>query len=91
MIEDLNIREARRSQLYRQEIAERETEDVLERALLKAKHSKESGAISAVEYHQIADKVSALKKLRFTESYEKIQDRDTFEYMKYKVAAEVGG
>ena len=70
---------------------ELETTDVLERALLKAWHSKLSGAITAAEYHQIADKVAALKKLRFVEHFERIQDRDTYEYMKYKVAAEVGG
>ena len=29
--------------------------------------------------------------MRFTEEYEKIQDPATYEWMKYKVAAEVGG
>ena len=32
-----------------------------------------------------------MKKLRFTDEYERLQDRETYEYMKYKVAAEVGG
>ena len=32
-----------------------------------------------------------MKKLRFTEEYERLQDHDTYEWMKYKVAAEVGG
>ena len=32
-----------------------------------------------------------MKKLKFTEEYEKLQDVETYEYMKYKVAAEVGG
>ena len=32
----------------------------------------------------------SLKKLRFTDEYERLQDRETYEYMKYKVAAEVG-
>ena len=59
--------------------------------MLKAWHAKLSGGISAVEYHQISDKVASLKKLRFTEEYERLQDRDTYEYMKFKVAAEVGG
>ena len=36
-------------------------------------------------------KVAALKKLRFTEEYERLQDVETYEFMKYKVAAEVGG
>ena len=77
--------------LFQQELAERETEDVLERALLKAKHSKENGAITAPEYYRIEQKVDSLKKLRFTDEYERLQDPDTYEYMKYKVAAEVGG
>ena len=37
------------------------------------------------------DKVQSLKKLKFTEDYEAWKDRDTYEWMKYKVAAEVGG
>ena len=73
------------------ELAERETEDVLDRALLKAYHSKVNNAISAPEYYRIEEKIESLKKLRFTEEYEKLQDRETYEYMKYKVAAEVGG
>ena len=32
-----------------------------------------------------------MKKLRFTEEYERLQDPDTYEWMKYRVAAEVGG
>ena len=77
--------------LFQRELAERETEDVLERALLKAHHSKLNGTLAAAEYHRIAEKIDSLKKLRFTEEYEKLQDRETYEYMKYKVAAEVGG
>ena len=64
---------------------------MLERALLKAYHSKENGAIAAPEYYRIVEKVESLKKLRFTEEYERLQDPETYEYMKYKVAAEVGG
>ena len=50
-----------------------------------------NGAISAVDYHKIQAKVGSLKKLAFTEEYERLQDKETYEYMKYKVAAEVGG
>ena len=32
-----------------------------------------------------------MKKLRFVEEYEKHQDQQTYEWIKYKVAAEVGG
>ena len=73
------------------ELAERETEDILDRALLKANHSMKNGAITAPEYFRVEQKISALKKLRFTEDYEKKQDVETYEFMKYKVAAEVGG
>ena len=72
-------------------MAEREAEDVLERALLRAYHSKLSGAITAPEYHRISAKIDSLKKLRFTDSYERLQDPRSYEWMKYKVAAEVGG
>ena len=73
------------------ELAERETEDILDRALLKANHSMQNGAITAPEYYRVEQKIAALKKLRFTEEYEKLQDQETYEFMKYKVAAEVGG
>jgi hypothetical protein len=33
----------------------------------------------------------SLKKLIFTEDYERMQDKEMYEWMKYKVAAEVGG
>ena len=39
----------------------------------------------------IEDKINSLKKLKFTQEYESWKDRDTYEWMKYKVAAEVGG
>ena len=77
--------------LFQRELAERETEDVLDRALVKAWNSKLNGAISAPTYYRVEEKISSLKKLRFTEEYERLQDRETYEFMKYKVAAEVGG
>ena len=77
--------------MFRQEVAERDETNLLDRALLKAQHSRLNGTISAVEYHKVNAKVNSLKKLAFTEDYEKLQDRETYEFMKYKVAAEVGG
>ncbi len=64
---------------------------MLDRAQLKAWHSKINGVLPATEYHKIIAKLDSLKKLRFTEDYEKLQDPATYEWMKYKVAAEVGG
>ena len=77
--------------LFKQELAEREEIDVLDRAALRAHHSKVNGVLPAPEYHRIVAKIDSLKKLRFTEEYEKLQDPSTYEWMKYKVAAEVGG
>ena len=85
------INRAERHVLFQRELGERETEDVLDRALLKAYNSKLNGAISAPTYFRVEEKINSLKKLRFTEEYERLQDRETYEFMKYKVAAEVGG
>ena len=63
----------------------------MDRALIKAKANKELGAIDAPTYHMIVDKVHSLKKLKFTQDYESWKDKDMLEWMKYKVAAEVGG
>lgn len=64
---------------------------MLDRALIKAKANKELGAIDAPEYHMLVDKINSLKKLKFTQDYENWKDPDMLEWMKYKVAAEVGG
>ena len=63
---------AERHVLFQRELAERETEDVLDRALLKAYHSKLNAAIPAAEYYRVEEKINSLKKLRFTEEYEKL-------------------
>lgn len=44
-----------------------------------------------MEYYRRVERVKALRKLRFTQYYEKHQDEDLFEWMKHKVAAEIGG
>ena len=56
--------------MFRMELEERETECVLDRALLKARNAKELGSLSAPEFHRISDKVASLKKLKFVEEYE---------------------
>ena len=81
------VRESR----YKWEVLEIETNDILDKALLKAKANKRIGAIDAPTYYLISDKISALKKLKFTQEYESWKDKDMYEWMKYKVAAEVGG
>ena len=87
---DFQLR-AIREKRYKWEILEIETHDILDRALVRAKANKELGAIDAPSYHLIVEKVSALKKLKFTQEYESWKDKETYEWMKYKVAAEVGG
>ena len=42
----------------------------MDRALLRAAHNKENKVIAAADYHRIAAKVDALKKLAFTAEYE---------------------
>ena len=70
---------------------ELDTQDILDRSLMRAKASKALGVIDAATYHQIVDKITALKKLKFTQEYETWKDKELYEWMKYKVAAEVGG
>ena len=65
------IRDQRRV-LFQRELAERETEDVLDRALLRAYNSKLNGVLGAPEYFKISERVASLKKLRFTEEYERL-------------------
>ena len=77
--------------MFRQENEERYTECVLDRALLKAKSAKEQGVLPAPDYHRIREKVDSLKKLKFVEGYEYYQDKEIYEWVKYKVAAEIGG
>ena len=91
LYKDLYAQEQHRADLFKREMAERDEEDVLERALLKAKNAYQTQALPAHEYYRIKEKVAALKKLRFAEGYEKYQDPTTYEWMKYKVAAEIGG
>ena len=91
MYRDMAALEQTRATLFARELAERETEDVLDRALLKAKNAKLNGVLPAPEFHRISEKVDSLKKLRFVEEYELHQDKAMYEWIKYKVAAEIGG
>ena len=86
MYADLLKQEQARATLFQRELAERETEDVLDRALLKAKHAKLAGVLPSADYHRISEKVTSLKKLKFVEGYEQHQDKLMYEWIKYKVA-----
>ena len=68
--------------------AEKHTEDILDRALVKVKINLLEN--DAPQYYRIKERIDALRKLRFTEELEKQNDPDMYEWMKYKVAAEIG-
>jgi hypothetical protein len=80
-----------REKRFKYELMEKRTPDILDKALIKAKANKDEGAIDAPTYYMIADKVAALKKLKFVQDAEQWRDKETYEWMVYKVAAEVGG
>lgn len=63
----------------------------MDKALLRARANRAIGAIDAPTYYRIEEKINSLKKLRFVEDAERWRDPETYEWMKYKVAAEVGG
>ena len=56
--------------VFSRELAEVETPDILDRALLKASNARFAGVLPAPEFHRIKEKVESLKKLRFVEEYE---------------------
>ena len=77
--------------MFAKENAERLTECPVDLALLKAENAKALGVLSAPEFHRIREKVESLKKLKFVEEYEFHQDKQMYEWIKYKVAADIGG
>ena len=87
----LDVNRNIRQQRFKWELLEATTPDILDKALVKAIANRREGAIDAPTFHHIESKIKALKKLKFTEEYEQWKDNDTYEWMKYKVAAEVGG
>ena len=72
LAQELHDREQERLALFQRELAERQTTDILDRALLKAENSRKNGAITAAEYHRVHAKVMSLKKLKFTDGYERL-------------------
>ena len=77
--------------MFAMEQRERDADCILDKAMRKAENAKIKGSISAPEFYRIQEKVTALKKLKFVEEYEGHQDKQTYEWIKYKVAAEIGG
>ena len=67
----MNLFRKLRRKVFQWEAKEKETQDILDKCLVRAKAKKELGHIDAPTYHIIADKIDSLKKLKFTEDYEK--------------------
>ena len=65
-------KEAARKEIFMQELAVRETSDILDKARLRALHSKENGVLTAPQFHVIDAKINSMKKLKFTDEYERI-------------------
>jgi hypothetical protein len=59
-----------REERYKWEVMKIETNDILDKALIKAKANKAVGAIDAPTYYMIEDKITSLKKLKFTQEWE---------------------
>ena len=49
-----------------------------------------AGLIDFVEYIKIQDRIETMQKLEFAEDWH-LHDPDTYEWLKYKVAADIGG
>lgn len=62
----LYFNRALRERRYNFEVLEVDTNDILDRALIKAKANRDLGAIDAPTYHILVDKIHSLKKLKFT-------------------------
>ena len=80
-----------RKSRYDWEMKEFSTIDILDKSLIRAKANKQEGLIDAPTYYRVVQRVMSLKKLKFTKEYEELQDKEMYEWMKHKVAAEVGG
>ena len=91
MYRDLVQQENERATLFKRELREKEAEDILDKAILKAYHAKLNGVLPASEFHRINEKVQALKKLQFAEEYEFHHDKEMYEWIKFKTAAQIGG
>ena len=88
LIRELNRNEEERKRRFLMQYTEKHTEDILDRALVKVKINLLE--TDAPQYYRIKERIDALRKLRFTEELDKSYDKDMYEWMKYKVAAEIG-
>ena len=91
LLKDLNRHENRRKDKFHFMHFDFMSNDILDRAESRAIGNMRYGNITAAEFYKIKDKIDALRKLRFTEGYDKFSDPEMYMWMKYKVASDVGG
>ena len=90
LMNDLKKKEGLRMATFALEKRELLCTDVLKKAMIRAEANAYSGKITMAEYFTIKDKVDSLKKLQFSEEW-KLHEPEVFEWMKHKIAADVGG
>ena len=61
----------KRQRRFLWEMKEIETLDILDKALVRATANKEAGILDAPTFYTIRDKIMSLKKLKFTEDWER--------------------
>jgi hypothetical protein len=73
------------------EFKEFTTPDIIDKSLVRLLANKKEGIVDTPTYYNTYDKLMALKKFKFTKEYEQWKDKEMYDWMKYKVAAEIGG
>ena len=90
LLRDLEEKESIWRDVFELEQKEMMATDPLERITISAQANLNSGEIDEVEFHKILDRVQTLTKLQFAADM-RLHDNDTFEWLKYKVASDIGG
>lgn len=67
------------------------TTDILDKQIVRLQANKEEGIVDNPTFYKSYEKLMALKKFKFTKEYEEWKDKEMYDWMKYKVAAEIGG
>ena len=91
LLRELEAKETERREVFELEAKEMLETDILQRALIRAESRVNKNVMELAEYYKIVDKVDTLKKLRISDLRDKLHDPKMYEWMKYKVAADIGG
>ena len=68
-----------------------QAEDVLDKCLFWAQSQVKAGEMEVAHFYKIKDRVNQLWKLELSEDHDKYHAPDVYEWLKYKVAADIGG